>query len=538
MADVQQITREQVEAVLQQLECEKHDPDKMKAYILLSVLTTPRAHLHQALRRVGNQMVSTLRMPPCDMPERLKSIIPDGAVLFSKRDGNPYTSINSVTGMAGRLLTTMFSTPVTHKDIQLLFVETEEDVEKSEDRPPPPYMVLADDMVEVEPRVDADIAQVLQHYKVYTTHYGYHFILLELPSGMLVRYDVSRVVAGLPYYNHLSGTLRLPTVDHISRDRSNNSMQNLRYCTIAQNAYNKCWGSNAKVETMYHNVSDLNGGVIFNTNNPVYISVLMVALTWFALLASQWESFAVNKLRTLLPVVTEAESVFDRSSCRSRHLGEIGPHIPLMEAFLGELLEVLVEVCESGSGGYDVAPRTRLLQLQAIPQCHYESRMIMSSLVYGHDTPFIKVSRVLRPSFLGALAIDAVKVVIHKSFAHTNFMRVPAARPTVAEFRKQEPVVASQDMPVEVMAKFEELCVDDMDRFADEYGQAEYVVRDDVGRWHRQYRYNSELQRIKVSFAAGPPKPGGIAPNTVSSTTRELIWNPYTIVKHNEVEAT
>lgn len=93
--------------------------------------------------------------------------------------------------------------------------------------------VLLDDL-----RLDQDVCDQLRGYKLYRDDKSYIFVLIRYDNRYFPYY-IHRYIAGLTHTTHIRENRRLPTVDHINRDASDNRRCNLRWCTRSQNNFNQ-----------------------------------------------------------------------------------------------------------------------------------------------------------------------------------------------------------------------------------------------------------------------------------------------------------
>lgn len=146
------------------------------------------------------------------------------------------------------------------------------------------YLIASADLVEsnvseltLDPVVHLHGLRLYQQRCDNACSHSYPFFLIELANGnKLVRYDVYKYIAQLPYYVAVRRHGKLPTIDHINRMPSNCCMSNMRYCTSAQNAQNMC--RQRRSTAQYHGVCA--NGQIMVFSNGTHSHLLAKANLW------------------------------------------------------------------------------------------------------------------------------------------------------------------------------------------------------------------------------------------------------------------
>jgi hypothetical protein len=334
-----------------------------------------------------------------------------------------------------------------------------------------------------ELKADPDVIRALSDFEVYADK-TYPFIVMEYPSGALQRYDIYRMVCGLPAYNTLAPGRMLAIADHISRERDDSRRGNLRYVTMYQNAWNKCRleGSCAK----YHSVNPSDRSVTLRPTTEDGKRMYMAIRVWVSMLRDQLEKV---KVRTDLPVA----SVFDDTACRGAHLLELKEYRHALEPFVEELLDLLSE----GAPVYQVTENK--LDKSTIPAHHYAARPVLQ-LLHASAKATLTASTCFNPDWLSALVVDCYNVSFQGEYAHTNFLKVPKARHTAQDTGGLE----SPD-PAAIMNAFEAELSEEARR---SQNTAAMVDEEALSHW-RMYeaRTNPDTgkKRIYVSLSAIPP---------------------------------
>lgn len=421
------LTREEVE---QRIEGRAAGQEELVRLLLL--LRVPGFAVDPALKRAGAKVAA----PGTEHDVSLEGLgVPDGGLVFSKRGGAEVLSLGTLRAKLNKLLAEAFpgyAETVTMRTVQKLYA------------PPPaptgdaPLCVVEEaDLIPVAPdeyAVDPEVADLLRGYAVYTTGKDnaegrfYPFVAVEMPDGAVLRYDVYKMAAGLPYYTRFAPEFKLPTVDHIGRDTHDNCRASLRYCTFTQNAWNKCRTAKQAETYRYHSVGMNCAAQIapVSASDRRHCTGVFV---WFALasefLASS-SDFVVDARHHALPS-------FDLASCKREFFEDIPePHRPLLSQFVEELLGALRE----GYTGYTPAPvpggNAAAVSKATIVQQDLRGRPLLQAL-YAGAPEVLTASRTVRPEPLAALAADACKLLMHGPFAHTNFLRVPPVPRTVAD---------------------------------------------------------------------------------------------------------
>ena len=146
-------------------------------------------------------------------------------------------------------ITQAINSPTTDTDQKtLLILLSNPSIPPSQEDTMPTYNVNLEDLVELTPDtliIPPEYTAFLKPYAIYTTKQQisdnkiYPFILIHIQdTDQYIRYDIYRYIAQLPWFVKVDDEHRLPTVDHISRNSQDNTLTNMRYCTMMQNAQN------------------------------------------------------------------------------------------------------------------------------------------------------------------------------------------------------------------------------------------------------------------------------------------------------------
>ena len=268
--------------------------------------------------------------------------------------------------------------------------------------------------------VDEDVREILDGVDVYVQDTGYPFIPIYHPNEIMLRYDLFRYVGGLPHWTALSQEWRLPTIDHIHHDKMDTRRKNLRYCTTKQNGKNICGSS-----SLYHGVNRQNECTLPRPLSEADAIRNLYVRTWGSLIT---------------PAMMDGYEGYSRSylwegACKGSLLSTIPEsHLSFLDAFIGELLSTMDDLVEE--------EYTReVLERRA------EGRETLMAIL--RDTKELRLRSVIRPTYIGAVCYDIVKIHGRGEWAHTNFMRIPEPRYTLEDTR--------HDMdPVEVLNMYEE----------------------------------------------------------------------------------
>lgn len=387
--------------------------------------TSPDAKFVPTMRRAGSK-VATDNGKEYDVSVEAFGVS-DGALLFPKKDG---TARADVQKRINDLLKEAFKGEggTTIREMRKLF------------RPIPPevaadmnwisgYVIASDDeLIRVdsdEYDVDPDVKRLLEDYGVYTTakdraeNIFYPFILIGLPNGTNLRYNIYRVVAGLPFYTQIAPGYRLPTVDHIHRETRDNRRGSLRYCTVSQNLSNRCRRSEANKfhhVVSKHCVVQING--IDTRRDQMFVCG---SCMWF----SMFSMYATDAKRSLVPdpahvPLPSFHDGFDE--CNRVHAGI--DEIPLDErALLSQLVEEVLSALQHGWSLYIVD--NTVIRKDLVLAQDVRKRPMLEFLLRQHVSEVIPIQSFGGKEYLAAIAADVAKICMDGEFAHTNFVRPP-----------------------------------------------------------------------------------------------------------------
>jgi len=255
-------------------------------------------------------------------------------------------------------------------------------------------------------KIDKAYAGVFEDYRIFvgkdTTEYPFVIIYHE-DLDVYYKYPVYRIVSGLPNFSLIDMKVRIPTVDHINRDPSDTSNENLRYCNTIQNAYNHCI---AKMK--FHGCK---GG---NVRVPNMGTKAFAIHLWGIML----DNFVTNAEIDTGSFMRswKKNPVIMKTGCRyAVNADELDPWIGLMNQFAIEVMKWVKQEEE------------QLVYLdKTSTTCEffvYKSFIGKVQDFFPLDEPIYKT--VFKNEFVQALTYDIIKVVDAGEFAHTNFLKVP-----------------------------------------------------------------------------------------------------------------
>jgi hypothetical protein len=368
------------------------------------LLTIPNIVIDVEMRRVGDIILSNA--VSYDIPDVLKDL--KNGLLFMNKHHEPYTNTLALRTYLNGILKKANQGTISDV-IKILHPK----------QPQPQIIFTLNDIVIVQPQVDPHIAKLLSGWGIYMVKNdtnSYPFIVIENPDGTISRYDIYRYAAGLPIFTRLTNEYRLPTVDHINRNTHDTTTGHLRYCTLTQNAWNKC----RLGVSCIHNVDQNANGKKWVVTLHAPPMPLRICETWCTL-------FCNANLDDIHGIYGTNTSMFSNESCQNRLIKTI-PHIGTVNAFVRELLDLIstpgIETYEMD--GVKIKPNT-------IPTCHYTHRPILSML-YNSAPPIFNVTASYDDAYIPALIVDLCKLQMHGEYAHTNMLRVPKPKNTVASY--------------------------------------------------------------------------------------------------------
>ena len=388
------------------------------------LLTIPDIVLDVEMRRIGNIILS--KSVSYDIPDALKDLTKNG-LLFVNKKHEPYinnvalrTYLNGILNKANQgtisdVIKTLYPKQPQPENLDYLALVSKE-------------MVIAQP---TEFHVDPHITELLSGWGIYLEkddNKYYPFIPIENPDGTTSRYDIYKYASGLPNFCRLTNEYRLPTVDHIKRDTRDNTTSSLRYCTMTQNAWNKCYLGASRI----HNVEQSANGKKWSVTLQAPPMPLKICETWFTLFC----------IASLDEVHHDTTSMFSNESCQKRLIETI-PNIGTINMFIKELFDLITT---PGIDAYEMDGRK--LNKTKIPPSHYSHRPILS-IVYNTGPDIFNVTATYDDAYIPALIVDLCKLQMHGEYAHTNMLNVPKPKNKVSNYPKQN------KSPIDVMNYFE-----------------------------------------------------------------------------------
>lgn len=364
---------------------------------LLSLITTPSIPIHQDLIYDGTSVkLNDITYAPMNTLS-----IQKGHIFLNKR-GKPYTNEQSLRKTLNILLQQTFDTKeVSISSIQMLFKEKKKVLQRSD------YEVSSQTLKPLnimDLKVDAVIIRNIASYKLFVheeTDKMYPFMLIKF-NDKILRYDLYRYIAQLPWFVRYKDEYRLPTVDHISRDSMDNSMCNLRYCTHSQNGFNKCRRNNTN--TTYHCVSNQDVLTV-NPKTPEDKNVYYKTMFWFTLLAQQHDNIPSNN--TFISKYNKDH--FDPKACKLDKYSWLD-----ISNYVNDFITELKKIVSNQHLVYaDTYEKTT----------HYHDETPLLNTMLNNQPHEIKINCFIRPKQYCALAADVCKLFMHGTFAHTNFLK-------------------------------------------------------------------------------------------------------------------
>lgn len=398
------LTSQHVESVLSRL-----SPSDA-TYVALTLLAIQDIPFDHTLTISGGKL--QCESSTFDLPSTLKHL-PDGPV-FKDANGNPFDSKMKMARYINPFITKELNDPkATTSKIRALYAT-----------PVMTHKVDHNNLVLVkktELKLDQDVRQNLKPYKFYVEQTGdekrfYPFMLVKLaPYDIYTRYDVYRYVGQLPQSPRIGESLRLPTVDHINRDSRDNRRCSLRYVTAKQNLANQC---TKDMKQPYHGV-DTKSSCHTQTMDP---DVANKVVYW------------VNIISQLLPTLPDKEVpktllVFSPYPCRN--FSEFSGKLYYLDPLVNELIEMLSTEDKTPHVAY-TTPTFNIAHHDAVSYPplikHMLSRVPITSF---------KIMKTIRPDYVCALVNDITRYILHQEYSHTNYLRAPKPRTTLANIIKK-----------------------------------------------------------------------------------------------------
>jgi len=398
-----------MEATISNVSAAINDPSKdILTRRLLAVLTCPEIPVVPELIFMNDKMCGNGKC--YDFPSTL-------AHLFENNKRPFETTVKPCTFKRNMIaiLKREFGEDVTIRTIQSLYknspaVNTYDDTTS-------PYIKDFSKLIKVDLddyKLDAKMKSILKDYDIYIEDDNkYPFMLIHIePIDTYIAYNIYRFIGQLPWYVRLDDDYKLPTIDHINRDYTDNRCCNLRYCTILQNCMNKCRVKDNMA--MYHNVS-ISDSLSIKPTSPFELDLLNKLRFWFTL-ASTYQ--VPSNYRQIYE-----EDHFDPRACKASLFPED------LKAFVNDVITELKRyIIDDRRMTYPTAPVTVNPASYVDVPC--EARVLAKTLKAAGGS--FKVASFIRPNHFGALAVDVFKLYTRGSFAHMNVLNAPVPQVTLS----------------------------------------------------------------------------------------------------------
>jgi hypothetical protein len=413
--------------------------------------------LDPELRRRGNH-VEVASLPLLRLlPPELADVVREGALVFPKPDGTAYAPSSFKQALNKALKDALGATL---RDVVQAFRPLE--ISK-------PLETILNARLE-DYKLDPDLSRALVDLDVFKTSVK-TFVLVEIPSVssvITIQYELSRIAAGLPFYDWIADGYRLPSVDHVNRDASDLRRDQLRYCTLLQACRNRCSGARVnktlRSSSLYHNVS-ANGQINVPTDDD------RVAI-WFSMYAHVYKELKQAEVEALEPQ-------WLTGNCRPREELD-GFLVHRLDGFVGELLTALSRRQVSQRLGLE-------LFKFALDPADFAGLPLLEE-VYTLAPDVFRVRKTFPPA-LAAVAADVIKLSLYGEFAHLNFLRSPSPSKTVADVAKT--CDKTPWTPCDILNRFEAL----LDDAALRKWNSKHGI--DI---HKKRRYTIVDRRISATF--------------------------------------
>ncbi len=301
--------------------------------------------------------------------------------------------------------------------------------------------------MEMDPgKYDPEFYEVLSKMPIYpvpkeNSTDPYASIAIYMPEYDVYQYyPVHRYVAGLPYYSKLDEKRRLATVDHISRDHSDDRHTNLRYVTRYQNCLN-AEHRGKSTEVPYHGLRDQNAYVKVNAGKHGKQSTIDKIQVWCKVFDHYVNKYA-DRLRKepgdLLHI-----SLTECGEKAKKRLDEWRSYAWLMDAFVDEMLDFLEEEDKTE---YNL----RGMLGTSLPELDAEVYPLLSKL--RRKCPGeVCGSKQFHQHFIAALVYDINKRHMCGEFSIGNFLK-PITEGVTNVSSPQRPVKT----PADILNEFED----------------------------------------------------------------------------------
>lgn len=304
--------------------------------------------------------------------------------------------------------------------------------------------------LELDPsKYDPEYYEILSKMTIYsdTKLTPYASIAIYMPEYDIHQYyPIYRYVAGLPYYTKLDCKRLLATVDHISRDHTDDQHTNLRYVTRYQNCLN-AEHRGRSTEVPYHGLRDQNAYVKVNAGKHGKQSTIDKIQVWCKVFDHYVNKYA-DRLRKE-PTGLLHISLTECGEKAKKRLDEWRPYAWLMDTFIDEMLDFLEEEDKTD---YNVHG----MLCASLPELDTEVYPLLSKL-RRKCAGEVCATKQFHKHFIAALTYDINKRHICGEFSIGNFLK-PITEGVTNVAAPQRPVKT----PADILNEFEDDLVDDV----------------------------------------------------------------------------
>lgn len=270
-------------------------------------------------------------------------------------------------------------------------------------------------------------------------------------------YNIYRYFAQLPAFASLSHTKKLPTVDHINRNKLDSRLENLRYCTAKQNTANSC-----KLNTnKYHGITK---GNQLSIKDIIGKEKIVVWTSIFDHFLEKHPNYKTDHQHLIYIDIHDAcPNTID-------HLHEFKDKIYIMDLFIDGFLKLK-------DSEYQYSKETKISDIPIEEYQHIPFlKMIVSNINHHH-----KVYKIaFKHDYIAALAFDIDRYSKYGEFAHMNFIK---SKQRITHIRLNNTILS----PIDILNLFEK-----------EYDQkflAENAVKQGLSQYrcYKKYRLDNGI---------------------------------------------
>lgn len=278
-------------------------------------------------------------------------------------------------------------------------------------------------------------SDIIRNYNIYIDDESPYpsFAIYSTENNRYHWYNIYKYFAQLPINASLSFDRKLPTVDHINRNKFDSRLSNLRYCTTQQNAFNRC---NSYGKNKYHGVQDR---LIAIRDCSTTIEYKIVS--W----AYMFDSFIFHNPDFKTDYNNDFEFIDIHEECCSfvkQHVHEFQDKINIMNLFIYEFFKII-------NSNVLYSKETRI---EDIHSSEYKYTTLLTHIVTSfkhHSSGKSVFKTTFKHDYIAALAYDIYNYVNHGQYAHMNFLRSPPKTSNIV--LKADEILS----PVEVLNRFE-----------------------------------------------------------------------------------